>query len=288
MSPVHTKLLVRLRTLLAQLLAGTAKERSEAKDVALRLKAAAKAGDERAKLAYNTLAALYWNHNTPTWKRAEAYYTRLLTDEPKAWSHLRVIVKKAEAKDEFALKAMAMLKAVHNQQKKSVWYPGAPRTGSYPMPHRDRPGIAFGADIAFGSDIAFGADVMPDPSRYPGGLQITPDVLSALLGVISMARLSVPSMPDPGEFMVANPAYVDTSRSDMAARGRAVMDAQRARDVIARLQGKMAAPKVIKRAKAFVAPKLQTSVASMQSTKSSAMSSLLQPSSSLIKTTFRA
>jgi hypothetical protein len=274
MSPVHTKLLVRLRTLLAQLFAGTAKERADAKDVALRLKAAAKAGNDQAKLAYNTLAALYWNHNTPTWKRAEAYYTRLLTDEPKAWSHLRVIVKKAEAKDEFALKAMAMLKAVHNQQKKSVWYPGAPTTGSYPMPHRDRPGIAFGADV------------MPDPSRYPGGLQITPDVLSALLGAISMARLSVPAMPDPGEFMVANPAYIDTSRSDMAARARAVMDAQRARAVMARLQGKMAAPKVIKRAKAFVAPALQTSVNQLQSTKSSTMSSLL-PSSPFAKTAFR-
>ena len=173
MTPANQELLSKLQTLLARL----AKGDPEARDAASKLKEASKRGDRTAARAWGTLAALYWGKisKRKSWALVEHFYTKLLANDPKALDRLNKLqalanpspaeqqlararesgkiltqsqaiaqgLRSQETKDK-AKKALAMLKAVHNHRKESVWYPGAPKTGYYPMPQRHRPGIVTG------------------------------------------------------------------------------------------------------------------------------------------------
>jgi hypothetical protein len=145
MNPADKDLLSKLQTLLAKL----AKGDPEARDAASKLKEASKRGDKAAARAWGTLAALYWGKlaKRKAWARVEDFYAKLTADDPKALDRLKklqAIAKSNSPKADHAKKAFAMLKAVHNHRKESVWYPGAPKTGYYPMPQRHRPGIVTG------------------------------------------------------------------------------------------------------------------------------------------------
>jgi hypothetical protein len=183
MTPADKTLLIRLQTLLGQLGQGS----TEARDTAVKLKAAAKRGDKAAAKAWGTLAALYWGRMsggspmtptdrrpaTGTWVRAEAFYAKLIADEPRALATFRgiqaaMLRQGPEADD--AKKAFAMLKAVHNHRKTSVWYPGAPTTGSYSMPHRHRPGIVFGQFPGGIPGLPPGFNPNVIPGFPPGGI----------------------------------------------------------------------------------------------------------------------
>lgn len=154
MTPADKNLLAQLEALLAKLARGDA----SAFDAAQKLKAAAKRGDKAALKAWGTLAALYWGKPRDqrakrpvslTWARAEGFYERLLADEPQAlarFKSIQVAMRSGGPGSDDAKKAFAMLKAIHNHRKSSVWYPGAPKVGYYPMPQRHRPGIVIGAD----------------------------------------------------------------------------------------------------------------------------------------------
>jgi hypothetical protein len=135
----NEQLLSMLQTLIGRLKQGD----REAIATAKKLKATAKA-DQSAELAFNTLSALYWERNSPTWKKAEAFYDRLVRDDQQAWARVRMLHQQVHEQNEKAAKAFAMLKAVHNQRRRSVWYPGAAKIGHYPMPKQNRPGIVIG------------------------------------------------------------------------------------------------------------------------------------------------
>jgi hypothetical protein len=146
MSPADQDLLTKLQALLARLAGGD----PAARDAAGKLKEASKRGDKVAARAWGTLAALYWGktQRRKAWAKAEAFYARLTANEPKAVERLKKVHALARdsssPRSDDAKKAFAMLKAVHNHRKESVWYPGAPKTGYYPMPQRHRPGIVTG------------------------------------------------------------------------------------------------------------------------------------------------
>jgi hypothetical protein len=164
MTPADKDLLSKLQTLLARL----AKGDPEARDAASKLKEASKRGDKAAARAWGTLAALYWGKlaKRKAWERVERFYAQLTADDPKALDRLKkiqAVAKSNSPKSDHAKKAFAMLKAVHNHRKQSVWYPGAPKTGYYPMPQRHRPGIVTGGPF----------DNIPGlPAGLPGNLGI--------------------------------------------------------------------------------------------------------------------
>jgi len=163
MTPADDQLLSKLQTLLAKL----AKGDPEARDAASKLKEASKRGDKSAARAWGTLAALYWGKlaKRKAWARVEDFYAKLTADDPKALDRLKklqAVAKSNSPKSDDAKKAFAMLKAVHNHRKESVWYPGAPKTGYYPMPQRHRPGIVTGGPF----------DNLGLPAGLPGNLGI--------------------------------------------------------------------------------------------------------------------
>jgi hypothetical protein len=163
MNPADQDLLSKLQTLLAKL----AKGDPEARDAASKLKEASKRGDKAAARAWGTLAALYWGKlaKRKAWSRVEDFYAKLTADDPKALDRLKklqAVAKSNSPKSDDAKKAFAMLKAVHNHRKESVWYPGAPKTGYYPMPQRHRPGIVTGGPF----------DIPGLPAGLPGNLGI--------------------------------------------------------------------------------------------------------------------
>ena len=58
-----------------RLMQGDAKAKADVRA----LKAKAQAGDRKAQLYFNTLAALHWEKGNVTWQKADAFYQQLLT-----------------------------------------------------------------------------------------------------------------------------------------------------------------------------------------------------------------
>lgn len=193
----NRQLLTLLQTLLGRLKRGD----REAVLTVRRLKAGAKAGERAAELSFNTLAALYWERNSPTWKRAEAFYEKLLKKDPKAWGRAKVIRQRVSNQDEIARKGLAMLKAIHNHRKRSVWYPGAPQIGYYPMPTQHRPGIDTGGSQIVIGNWSSGFDSPIDDflvgfyagAENTGPPPIPPELANLLRGIPGM----LPQVPAP-------------------------------------------------------------------------------------------
>jgi hypothetical protein len=185
-----------LLTMLEKLLGRLKRGDREALSTVRKLKVGAKSGVRAAELAFNTLAALYWERNSPTWKRAEAFYEKLLKDDRKAWERVKDIHRRTHEQDEVAARGLAMLKAIHNHRKRSVWYPGAPQIGHYPMPTQHRPGIMIGNWPS--SDII--GNWPPDDiigGIYDSGLPaIDPNLLNLLNQIPGM----LPPTPAPSPF----------------------------------------------------------------------------------------
>ena len=161
----------------------------KAKALVERAKRRAKAGDRKAAMVFNTVASLHWRASQrPQWSKLEAFYLRLGADDKTAWTLMRRLKAKADAKDDTARRAFATLKAIHNQRKVSVWYPGAPKIGAYPMPNIHRAGI----------DIP-GLGSFPDiPGLPPGIPGAVPGLPGGLLPAIPGALPAIPGLSLPG------------------------------------------------------------------------------------------
>ena len=159
---MDSKTLADCQTLVALLRAGDASAWQTAKA----LKSRALAGDERARLAWATASALYWGADPSTGaveSRFEILYKGMANADPQALAIFTRMKSLAQGGDARAANAVATLKAIHNRNKKSVWYPGAPRTGYYPMPSTHRAGI----EIPGPSRVVIGADPGA-PMNIPG------------------------------------------------------------------------------------------------------------------------
>jgi hypothetical protein len=153
---------------------------ASAKSEVRRLKERAKAGDRAAQLHFNTLAALHWEKGEATWQKADAFYQKLVQEAPEAWDRLKWIKAHTGSPGELGDRckdAFAMVKAVHKHYHVSVWYPGAPKIGGYPMPNMHRAGIEIGAA---GDPITSSAPALDYATA------------NHLLGLISAARSSLP------------------------------------------------------------------------------------------------
>lgn len=182
MNESHHLLLHKLQALHAKISRGD----REALAFVQALKDEAQAGSRKAKLTYNTLAAIHWGRTgaermghdpSVTWQKAEAFYEKLLADDVKAWERMREIRAGVSRNDTRSRQAFSMLKAVHRHKKESVWYPGAPQIGYHPMPSEHRPGIVFGAagslDIVGFEIPGLGSFPTPGgviPNQVPGNL----------------------------------------------------------------------------------------------------------------------
>ena len=203
----------------------------EARALAERLKAARQAAyegrlDPSGVALFNTMTALHWGRlegdgggPSSTWQKADDFYQRLMDENPHAWQDLKGFLARAQLGDSLAREALATLKAVYHQRKASVWFPpgaqGAPKTGLYPMPQKNRPGLVFGYDppsrVMFGAPLSAyagyalgGMPDIPDVQPIPGQLPIPANTIPApgqfpaltqtavqrLLGVIHSARIS--------------------------------------------------------------------------------------------------
>ncbi len=195
MSPKDRELLSRLQALLSRLMAGD----PEAQDAAAKLKASAKRGDRVAFAAWNTLAALYWQKNSPTWQLAEGKYAKLIAEDPQAQAWFRDLQVSARGQGpqaDLAKKAFAMLKAIHNHRKESVWYPGAPRTGYYPMPTRHRPGIVIGGYVGAHPLVSHGnSGLGVNRSRTSGPFDNLPVLPQVIPPGLSPGQLGIPPVP---------------------------------------------------------------------------------------------
>ena len=205
MTPANQQLLNKLHELLGRIKDGD----REARATALKLKQAAKNGDVNAQLAFNTLSAIYWERNTPTWKLAEAYYRKLIADDRETWERFKRLQSNMHRCDR-SKKAFAMLKSIHNHRKRSVWYPGAPKIGYYPMPTYHRPGISIPSS-AGGRPAGMRRGPHPNARRptgnrsstgaplYPGGpdLSLIPGLSSipGLLPPVPNAPSAIPGLP---------------------------------------------------------------------------------------------
>lgn len=218
--PSNSLLLRRLEVLHARVMSGDPK----AKALVERAKKRAKAGDRKAAMVFNTVASLHWRarQKPQWWNKLEAFYLRLGADDKAAWTLMRRIKEKAEAKDDTAKRAFASLKAIHNQRKVSVWYPGAPKIGAYPMPniHRagiDIPGLGSFPDVPGLPGMPGGMPAIPGLPAIPGGMPAIPGLPGGMPGLPGVPGLALPGPqynppgiqpgygPAPGTFLPLTP-----------------------------------------------------------------------------------
>lgn len=153
----------------------------------------AKAGDPRAKVAYNSLAVLHWNKRDKyAFARAETFYNRLRAYDKQAHAELRQLVSRKNAGDAAAQASFSALKAVHHKRKASLWSngPGAPQTGYHPMPSYHRVGVDIpGALNQFGQygQQWLGGLQQPQPQMY---LPLTPQAVAMLIQLIQQVLAS--------------------------------------------------------------------------------------------------
>lgn len=175
----------------------------EAVNAVRRCRARAAAGDERAKVAFNTLRVLHWmgREGKEKYARLEAFYGRCLHGDPQSRAQLRDIVTRAKGGDEGAIRTFRVLKSVHHKYKASAWSgPGEPKIGGYGMPNIHRAGI----DIPGLGNIPI-APSYPTPgiNPYGGGpppglLPLTPQAVAGILQVIQQARVAPSPWQIPG------------------------------------------------------------------------------------------
>lgn len=174
-------LLQRLQAIYARLVLG---DRATASRVA-QWKRLAKAGNPRAKVAYNSLAVLHWaRRDKLAFARAEIFYNRLRAFDRQAHAELRQTVARKNAGDRQAQAWFSTLKAVHHKRKASLWTtgPGAPSTGYHPMPTYHRVGIDIPGAMNQLGQMANAYIPQPPPQMY---LPLTPQAVAMLLQVIN-------------------------------------------------------------------------------------------------------
>lgn len=106
---------------------------------------------------------------------ARDLYDGLQAGNPLAWQRLQNIRRAEVSGHAGAQDVMSILRSIHLQKKAlSGTGPGAPRTGSFPMPYQHRVGV----------DIP-GLGSVPLPQALPGQfLVLTPDALANLIAFI--------------------------------------------------------------------------------------------------------
>lgn len=148
-------------------------------------KKAAKEGNPKAKICYNSLAALHWARKDQwAFAQAEIFYNKLAAQDRDAHQKLSLLVERKKKGDSRAQATFSTLKAVHHKRKASLWTkgPGSPSIGHYPMPYYHRPGIQFGPNT--GNEL-----ILPT-------LPLTPQALAMLFELMQTVLSLAPAEKD--------------------------------------------------------------------------------------------
>jgi hypothetical protein len=145
-------LIRRLETICAGACAGD----TEAIAKVSQIKAAAQAGDARAKLALGALRHLYFRKqaDTASWNMAEAIYRETAKDSPQAKLAVKGIIAHARAGDPVAVATWGRLKAIHASTKPGALFPPGPgqaKMGGYGLPVLHRAGFRAGGTSLVGA-----------------------------------------------------------------------------------------------------------------------------------------
>lgn len=189
----------------------------EAINLIRRARARAATGEERARVAFNTLRVLHWmgREGKEKYARLEAFYGRCLHKDPGSCAQLRGIVQRAKGGDEGALRTFRVLKSIHHKYKASAWSgPGEPKIGGYGMPNIHRAGIDIPGLGNFPIPYYPTPGINPHGGPPPSILPLTPQAVTNLLAVIQAARMApapwqipgLPALPPGGDiFRSTNP-----------------------------------------------------------------------------------